>query len=183
MAATMNAATFMGKNFQDNQISIMNTTDLTLKKMFDISAKLVDEQDEIFNVDKIHLEKHSWKHLSFIGDETVINLQEAKVCVFSDSVLCLGRVHQHPQSNEAWKDRIGWIVSDESYRDFDGTTLQLHGKVTDLLSRLGEIPETFSGRILFMSKFNDISCDKKDNEESRLYTCTEVWYRTMVMYW
>ena len=120
MAATMNAATFMGKNFQDNQNSIMNTTDLTLKKMFDISAKLVGEQDEIFNVDKIHWEKHSWKHLSLIGDETVINLQRAKVYVFSDSVLCLGRVHQHPQSNEAWKDRIGWIITDESYRDYDG---------------------------------------------------------------
>ena len=48
MAAMMNAATFMGKNFQDNQNSIMNTSDLTLKKMFDISAKLVGEQDEIF---------------------------------------------------------------------------------------------------------------------------------------
>ena len=32
MAATMNAATFMGKNFMDNQNSIMNSTDLTLKK-------------------------------------------------------------------------------------------------------------------------------------------------------
>ena len=57
MAVTMNAATFMGKNFQDNQNSIMNTTDLTLKKMFDISAKLVSEQDEIFNVDKNSLGK------------------------------------------------------------------------------------------------------------------------------
>ena len=56
MAATMNAATFMGKNFLDNQNSIMNSTDLTLKKMFDISAKLVGEQDEIFNVDDIHWE-------------------------------------------------------------------------------------------------------------------------------
>ena len=51
MAATMNAATFMGKNFPDNQNSIMNTTDLTLKNMFDISAKLVGEQEDIFNVD------------------------------------------------------------------------------------------------------------------------------------
>ena len=67
----------------------MNTTDLTLKKMFDISAKLVGEQDEIFNVDKIHWKKHPWKYLSLIGDETVINLQRAKVYVFSDSVLCL----------------------------------------------------------------------------------------------
>ena len=96
-------------------------------------------------------------------------------------MLCLGRIHQHPQSNEAWKDRIGWITTDQSYRDYDGisgeptefewnifpgfTTLQLCGKVTDLLSRLGETPETFTGRILFMSMFNDISCDKKDNEE------------------
>ena len=32
VAATMNAATFMGKNFLDNQNSIKNSTDLTLKK-------------------------------------------------------------------------------------------------------------------------------------------------------
>ena len=97
-------------------------------------------------------------------------------------MLCLGRVHQHPKSNEAWRDRIGWIITDQSYRDgisgeptefewniFPGfTTLQLYGKVTDLLSRLGETPETFTERILFMWMFNDISCDKKDNEEECL---------------
>ena len=38
MAATMNAATFMGKNFLGNQNSIKNSTDLTLKKMFDFTA-------------------------------------------------------------------------------------------------------------------------------------------------
>ena len=56
MVATMNAATFVGKNFMDNQNSIMNSKDLTLKKMFDITLKLVSEQEEINNVDKI-----SWK--------------------------------------------------------------------------------------------------------------------------
>ena len=60
MVATINAATFMGKNFLDNQKSIKNSTDIILKKMFDISEKLVGEQDEIFNVDNIHWEKHSW---------------------------------------------------------------------------------------------------------------------------
>ena len=54
MTATRNAATFMGKNFMDNQNSIKNSTDLTLKKMFDISEKLVSELEEINNVDKIH---------------------------------------------------------------------------------------------------------------------------------
>ena len=41
-------------------------------------------------------------------------------------------------------------------------------KVIDLLSRLGETPETFTRRVLFMSMFNDISSDKKDNEEECL---------------
>ena len=71
------------------------------------------------------------------------------------------------------------------YRDYDGingeptefewnifpgfTTLQLCGKVTDLLSNLGETPETFIGRILFMSMFNDISCDKKDTMKKNVW--------------
>ena len=54
MAATMNAATFIGKNFSTIQNFIMNSRDLTLKKMFDITAKLVGEQEEISNLDNIH---------------------------------------------------------------------------------------------------------------------------------
>ena len=53
MAVTMESATFMGDNFQDNQNSIVNTTDLTLKQMFGISAKLVGEQHEIPNLETI----------------------------------------------------------------------------------------------------------------------------------
>ena len=135
-------------------------------------------------MDNIHWGKNSWRQLSLIGDETVINLQRTKVYVFSDSVLCLGKIHQHPESSEAWKKRIEGITTDKSYRDYDGingeptefewnifpgfTTLQLCGKVNDLLSDLGEAAETFRGRILFMSMFNDISCDKKGNKEESL---------------
>ena len=61
MAVTMESATFMGKNFQNNRNSIVNTTDLTLKQMFDISAKLVSEQEEISGLETIGWENHSWK--------------------------------------------------------------------------------------------------------------------------
>ena len=105
MAATMNAAAFMGKNFSTIQNYTMNFEDLTLKQMFDVTAPLVNDHEEIHGLDKIHWEKNSWKRLSLIGDETVINLQNLKVYVFSDSVLCLGRIIQHPDSNEAWKNR------------------------------------------------------------------------------
>ena len=184
MAATMNAATFMGKNFSTIQSFIKNYEDLILKQMFDVTAQLVNDQEEIHGLDKIHWEKDSWKHLSLIGDETVISLQSTKVYVFSDSVLCLGRILQHPDSNEAWKNRIAGVQSGRSYRDYDGingeptefewnifpgfTTLQLCGKINDLLSDLGETPETFTGRILFMSMFNDISCDRKGNKDECL---------------
>ena len=36
MAVTMESASSMGKSFQNNCHSIVNTTDLTLKQMFDI---------------------------------------------------------------------------------------------------------------------------------------------------
>ena len=67
-----------GKDFLDNRQSIKNSSELTLKKMFDISEKLVSEQEEINNVDKIHWKNQTWKQMSLIGDETVINLQRAK---------------------------------------------------------------------------------------------------------
>ena len=61
--------------------------------MFDVTAQFVNNQDEISGLDKIQWEEDSWTRLSLIGDETVINLQSTKVFVFSDSVLCLGRIH------------------------------------------------------------------------------------------
>ena len=40
--------------------------------------------------------------------------------------------------------------------------------INDPLSDLGQAPETFTGIILFMSMFNDISCDRKGNKEECL---------------
>ena len=119
-----------------------------------------------------------------IHDEVVINLQSEKVYVFSDSVLCLGKVLQHPECNEAWKNRVAGVRAERSYRDYDAisgestefewnifpgfTTLQLCDKISDLLSSMGQTPESFTRRILFMSMFNDISCDRKDNKDECL---------------
>ena len=123
---------------------------------------------------------------------------------FSDSVLCLRKILQNPESNEAWEERLGWITSSQSYRNFDGIngeptefdwnifpgvdTLQLCDKVEDLLSRLGETPENFTRRILFMLMFNDIFLWNKrqwkrmsGTRSSRIFVCKEFWYRTMVI--
>ena len=182
MSSTLQASVFMGKNFSDNWHSIKNTEDLTMKQMFDISEKLVSEQsDEICGVKTINWEDSSWKYLSLVGDEQVISLLHRKVYVFSHSVLCFGKMNENPQSNIAWEDRLTWFKSSAEYRALDRidggpmefewnifpgfTTWQLSHKVQELQSRLSVTPEKFTGRIIFMSMFNDISWGSKDNEE------------------
>ena len=95
----------MGTNYSNKLHFIKNTKDLTMKQMFDISEKLITEQsDEIYGVNTINWGDSSLTHLSLIGDEKVISLSHAKAYVFSDSVLCFGRMNENPQSNGAWED-------------------------------------------------------------------------------
>ena len=100
--------------------------------------------------------------------------------VFSDSVLCFGKMNKNPQSNIAWEDRLLWFRSSSECRALDTidgepmefewiffpgfTTLQLCHKVQEFLSNMSTEPEDFTGRIIFISMFNDISWGSKDNE-------------------
>ena len=101
---------------------------------------------------------------------SIFNAQRSSV--FSDSVLCPGKILENPQSNDAWEQRLGWLKSSQNFRNFDRidgepmefewhifpgfNTLQLCEEVQELLLRLDETPENFTGRIIFMSMFNDI---------------------------
>ena len=153
-----------------------------MKQMFDISAKLiVGQSDEIYGVTPMNWEDSSWKLLSLVGDEEIISLSHAKVYVFSDSVLCLGKMNQNPQSNTVWEDKLTWFKSSPQYRTLDTidgepmdlewnifpgfTTLQLCNKVQDFISKMSVEPEEFTGRIIFMSMVNDISWGSQDNEQ------------------
>ena len=180
LATTLNAATFMGKNFSTMQNVVQNEENHSLKQMVDVTAQTFHNEDEICCLDKIVYQKNSWTQLSLINDPVTISLQSTKVYVFSDSVLCLGKVLQHPECNEAWKQscrstsreklqslwRCHWRGRQNSSGNiFPGfTSVQLCDKISNLLSSLGQSPETFTGRIRFMSMFNDISCDRFDNK-------------------
>ena len=94
-----------------------------------------------------------------VGDEEVISVLHGKVYVFSDSVLCLGKMNENPQANIAWEDRLTWFRSSPEYIALDKidgepmgldwnifpgfTTLQLVREVQELLSRLSVKPRKF----------------------------------------
>ena len=159
MATTLNAATFMGKNFSTFQSVVKNHESLTLKQMFDVTAQIINNEEEINCLDKILYGKNSWTQLSLISDEVVISLQSTKVYVFSDSVLCLGKVLQHPECNEAWKNRVARVRAERSFRDYDainGESTEFEwnnsqdsqrcsfcDRISDLLSSVGQNTRIF----------------------------------------
>ena len=173
MCSTVEASVFLGKNYSDHLHSVRSTgKDLTMKQMFDISEQLIVEQpDEIFGVSQNSCENSPWKQVSLVNDEEVISLSHAKVYVFSDSVLCLGKVKQNPTFNTVWERQLGWFKDSSQYRALDTidgeplefewnifpgfSTLQLVQEVQKFMNKMGE-PEQFQGRIIFMSMFNDI---------------------------
>ena len=184
MSSTLEATVFMWKNFSENLHSIKNTgKDLTFKQMFDISEKLiVGQSDEIFGVNTMNLDDSSWKH--FIFDwwwkkSSVSRTQ--KFTYFQILCYALGRwarthyqilsgktgwcgskVHQNTEA----LDRIDGEPMEFEWNIFPGfTSLQLCCKVQKFLSKMSEEPEKFTGRIIFMSMFNDISWGSKDNEQ------------------
>ena len=179
MSKTLNAATFTGKNCSTIQSVVKNRESLTLKQMFDVTAHIVNNEEEITGLDKILYQKNSWTQLSLINDSVIIKFKSTKGLRILRFCVCLGKVLQHPECNEARKNRVAGVRAEKSYRDFDAvsgettefewnifpgfTTLQLCDKISDLLSSLGQTPESFTGRILFMSMFNDIFCDRYDN--------------------
>ena len=179
MTVTMESAAFMGKNYLYNCQSIVNTTDLTLKHMFDTSTRLVSEQSEISGLETIGWENHSWKYLSLTGDERVINLQRTKFYVFSDPVLCLGKILENPQSNDAWEQRLGWLKSSQNTKTLTQSTASQWNS-SGLFPRIQYVAsqwwsQKFNVQIrrhekksqeefYFMSMFNDISCWTKENE-------------------
>ena len=184
MFSTGQASVFMGKEHSENLHSIKNSGNiLTWKQMFDISEKLiVGQSDEILGVTLIDWEDSSWKHLSLVSDEEVISFSHAKIYVLSDSVLCLGKMNQNQTSNSAWEEKLSWLQSSSQYRTLDTidgepmefewnispgfTKLQLcYNKVQEFMSKMSEKPEEFTGRIIFMSMFNDISWGSQDNEQ------------------
>ena len=162
MSVTMESAVFMGKNYLNNCQSIANTKDFTLKQMFDISTRLVSEQDEIFGAETIGWENHSRKYMSLIvmKASSIFNAQR---CTSFQILYCvLVRSSRTPNrtmhGNKDWDGSnylrftealtestvIQWNSSGIFFPGFN--TLQLN-EVKSLLLRLGETPENFTGRI------------------------------------
>ena len=119
-------------------------------------------------MDKIVYQRNIWTQLSLIG---LVFKAPRFTC---SQILCyvskLGKTELQEvraEKNHSDFDDVKGESAEFEWNIFPGfTTLQLCDKISDLLSSLGQTPEAFTGRILFMSMFNDISCEGKGNMQT-----------------
>ena len=95
MSTTMKAAMHLGPHYVENLEVYKNTNFEELQNLFDITPKLM-------NVTTIDWTSPSWTRSTLTQDQ-VITWTKAKVRVYSDSVLCLGKMSDHSEANRRWK--------------------------------------------------------------------------------
>ena len=114
---------------------------------------------------------------STLSNDKVIKWAKEKVHVYPDSVLCLGKIHEHTEANAKWKDQLQEFQPSNDFKDLFGidgdqlefewhifagrTTLECLQEIRDKLEACPARPERFEGRIVFMSMLDDIDLTKK----------------------
>ena len=146
-------------------------------------------KNEIFGISTIECNTVPWMRTTLLHDRA-INLSRAKERVYSDSVVCLGKIHEHLQSMQHWKATIAWFMNTPEHLELNGidgepvesewnvfpghTILELlHGiqrKVAENRIR----PEEFKDPTIFMSMYSDIDWTKDGNLETCVSSSTEV---------
>ena len=115
----------------------------------------------------------------------MIKWTKQKVRVYSDSVLCLGKMHDNRDAIIRWEGEVEEFKMTASYKELlviDGETielewnllpgfssLQLLQKIQNYLRERNIEPEKFTDRIVFMSMFNDIDWTRKGNDGMNLH--------------
>ena len=112
MTSSMCPAIFLGEDYSPQNLHVIRNTDEkpTVKKVIDATQRLIQEQRlGISEVSEISSATSPRERLSLVNDEEIINLSKAKVYVFSDSELCLGKIRPFPQSNDEWRVNLEWF--------------------------------------------------------------------------
>ena len=107
----------------------------------------LEQSDGIFGVSHISWESSPWTQLSLVNDEEVISLSHAKVHVFSDSVLCLGKMIQKPNIKYCLGTTVGMVQRFDSpqYRTLDtidGEPMELAWNIFPALNYIGARPRS-----------------------------------------
>ena len=89
MNSTLQAAVPLGQEYIENSQLTKNLLLKTVKQLFQVTEKLIDDQTQTGNLTTIDHKESTWSATSLPCDKA-IEITNAKTYVFADLVLCLG---------------------------------------------------------------------------------------------
>ena len=168
-ASSMEAAIHLCPDLFTNSEIYKNTKIEDIWSVFNITQKLTKvHSEEILNVECLEYSLPSWTR-SMLANDQAVKWAKAKVCVYADSILCVGQVKKFQEQQKDGKDKIEDLKMYPSYQDasgLDGEPIEFEWKYFRGFRTLSTNikPEDFKDRIIFMSMFNDIVWKKNDFE-------------------
>ena len=113
--------------------------------------------EEILNVKCLEYSSPSWAR-SVLSHDQAIKWAKAQVCVYAESVLCVGQMKDSPEAIERWRGQVEGIRLYSPYQvavGIDGEAIEFEWKMFPGFSSLSILQE-FRDQIIFVSMFNDI---------------------------
>ena len=117
MSSSMKATIHLGPNYLANLDVYKNTNVEEIQSLFNITQKLIlEHSEEILNVHTSESASPSWKR-STLSHDQVIQWTVAKVRVYSDSALCMGRCHFKKDAITRWEGLLEEFKMSGSYKE------------------------------------------------------------------
>ena len=120
MAPSMKAAIHLGPSYLANLEVYKNTSFEEIQSSFNITQILILEHlEEILKVNTIDSASFSWTR-SVLSHDQVIQWTRAKVRVYSDSVLCVGKLNGSRDAITKWEGQVAEFKMSPSYKELLG---------------------------------------------------------------
>ena len=168
----MRVAIHLGQNHKKNLETYKFTNFEHIENLFSVAQNLVvDNPSEILGSRSL-----CWT-TSTLAHDQVKSWSKAKVRVYSDSVLCLGKMSSGEEAKTESSEGVQVYCSVEEFLGNDGKAIEFEWNTVPGFTTLqilrqieseNTTPEQFLDTIIFMSMFNDIDWTKRNNEQ----TCT-----------
>ena len=142
MNVTLRAAIYLGTDHDVNLRSAQNSSWKTTRQLFGHVEKLIGGQTETTGISLIASRDPRWISTSLLHSRAH-QYSTAKDYVFSDSVLCLGKMGDRPI--ESGKEKIQWYSNENWFSELnqiDGTPMEFEWnihpgfKTTDILEKI-----------------------------------------------
>ena len=158
--ATRRAAVHLGQDYEANLRHVKNYLWYSTRQLFRETGKLIDDQKEITGVSTTGFKKATWMWTSLLC-EKAHRITNAKTYVFSDSVLCVGKMGDDLVATQ--KSKIKWYSDNNSFSELnriDGMPTEFGWKIFKRITTLGLLEK-------IPSVMTDLQCEPESQRKQR----------------